>query len=227
MQTLESIARDFDRIARLPHDAWDHNRFYHGVLLREVPPFARDALEIGCGSGEFTTKLAARVRRVVALDLSAEMLAAAQVRCEKLGNVELCLADASGFPLEPESLDVIASVATLHHLPLQATFARARRALRPGGVFLALDVLDERTPGGFARSLVAFPANVAGRLATTGRLRPPPEARAAWEAHGATDSYPKLAEVRRIAADTLPGARIRRHLFWRYSLVWRRSDLLK
>jgi SAM-dependent methyltransferase len=222
-QTPERIARDFDRIARLPYDPWDHNRAYHGVLLRELPPFARDVLEIGCGTGELTLKLAARAGRVVALDLSPEMLATAAARCAGLANVELVWADALTHPLAPESFDAIASVATLHHLPLAAIFARVRDALRPGGVFLALDVTDERTLLGVTRSLAAFPLNLLGRLVTTGRLRPPPEARAAWEAHAATDRYPKVAEVRRIAAESLPGARVRQHFFWRYSLIWRKS----
>jgi SAM-dependent methyltransferase len=221
-QTPESIARDFDRIARLPYDPWDHNRLYHGVLLRELPPFARDALEIGCGTGELTEKLAERAGRVVALDLSPEMLAAAQARCAHLANVELLHADALTHPLRPESFDAIASIATLHHLPLAAMFARVREALRPGGVFLALDVTDERSALAIARSLAAFPLNTAGRLVTTGRLRPPPEVRAAWQAHGASDRYPKLEEVRRLANESLPGARIRQHFFWRYSLIWRK-----
>jgi len=225
VQTLESIARDFDRIAQLPYDPWDHNRLYHGVLLRELPPFARDALEIGCGAGELSAQLAARVRRVVGLDLSTEMLAAAQERCAGLSNVELVLADVRTFPLERASFDVIASIATLHHLPLAETFARVRDALRPGGVFLALDVVDERTLLGVTRSLAATPLNVLGRLVTTGRLRPLPEVRAAWEAHGATDRYPKVADVRRVAAETLPGARVRQHFFWRYSLIWRNDAL--
>jgi SAM-dependent methyltransferase len=225
MQSLESIARDFDRIAQLPYDPWDHNRLYHGVLLRELPLFARDVLELGCGAGELTAKLAARAARVVGIDLSAEMLAAARSRCANRPNVQLRLADARTFPLERDSLDVIASIATLHHLPLAETFARARDALRPGGVFLALDVVDERTLFGVTRSLAAFPLNVLGRLATTGRLRPPPAARAAWEAHAATDRFPVLADVRRVAAEILPGALVRQHLFWRYSLVWRRPDL--
>jgi hypothetical protein len=34
--------------------------------------------------------------------------------------------------------------------------------------------------------------------------------------------YPSLAAARARAGDLLPGARVRRHLFWRYSLVWRK-----
>jgi SAM-dependent methyltransferase len=221
-QTPETIARDFDRIAQLPHNPWDHNRLYHGVLLRELPPFAREVLELGCGTGELTEKLVRRAGHVVALDLSSEMLAAARARCAGLANVDFVQANALEYPLERDSLDAIASVATLHHLPLAEVFAGASRALRPGGVFLALDVTYERTPFGVARSLAAFPLNVAGRLVATGRLRPPAEDRAAWEAHAESDRFPRVSEVRRLAAESLPGARLRQHFFWRYSLVWRK-----
>jgi ubiquinone/menaquinone biosynthesis C-methylase UbiE len=221
-QTPASLARDFDRIARLPDDPWDHNRLYHARLLRQVPPGARDALEIGCGTGELTRKLAERVGRVTALDLSKEMLAAARLRCTAFANVRLLQRDVLAFPLQPESHDVIASIATLHHLPLGEMFGRVSRALRPGGVFLALDIADERTSAGVARALAAAPLNVLGRLATTGRPRSPAAARAAWQAHGASDLYPPLRQVRRLAAELLPGARVRHHLFWRWSLVWRK-----
>jgi ubiquinone/menaquinone biosynthesis C-methylase UbiE len=221
-QTLSSIASDFDRIAHLPSDRWDHNRLYHDVLLRALPSKARDALEIGCGTGELTLKLAARVARVVGVDLSPEMLAAARRRCAAAGNVELIQADFVALPLERESFDVVASVATLHHLPLAEIFARVSRALRPGGVFLALDIANERSLTGVARSALAFPLNILGRLATTGRPRPSAEARAAWEAHGATDVYPPLADVRRFAGELLPGSRVRVHLYWRWSLIWRK-----
>ena len=115
------------------------------------------------------------------------------------------------------------SIATLHHLPLAPMLARARDALRPGGLLWILDVTRDETAFELARSALAFPLNVLGRLYTTGRLRPPPEVRAAWDAHGATDRYLSVGEVRRAAAEALPGARVRRLLFWRYALVLAQS----
>jgi hypothetical protein len=50
----------------------------------------------------------------------------------------------------------------------------------------------------------------------------PKEVRAAWEDHGKTDSYPTMPEVRALCAEILPGARVRQHLLWRYSIVWRK-----
>src|SRR5262249_36532533 len=151
-----------------------------------------------------------------ALDLSPRMLAAARARCAAHPHVELCLADALTLPLEPEAFDVVATVATLHHLPLAALPQRVRRARRPGRVFGALDGPLRPTPPGPLQSRAVLPASLLGGLLTTGRLRPPAEARAAWEAHAASDRFPKIAEVRRVAATVLPGARVRRRFFWRY-----------
>ncbi len=54
-------------------------------------------------------------------------------------------------------------------------------------------------------------------------LRESPAARAAWDEHGRHDSYLTMAEVRRACARVLPGARVTKHLFWRYSIVWRKT----
>ena len=68
-----------------------------------------------------------------------------------------------------------------------------------------------------------MPASLGLRLLKTGRLREPAAVRAAWAEHGRSDVYPTLAQVRRACAGLLPGARVRRHLLWRYSLVWHKD----
>jgi SAM-dependent methyltransferase len=194
------VERDFDRIALLPDDAWDHNRHYHALLLRELPPRCERALEIGCGTGELSRLLAARSRSVLAIDLSPNMIRLAR-----------------------ESFECVASIATLHHLDTAATLARMRDALALGGTLLVLDLFRVSGPGDLAASALAAPLNVLLRLAKTGRPRARADVRRAWEEHGRHDRYPTVAEVRALCARLLPGARVRRHLFWRYSIVWRRS----
>ncbi|MBZ0284086.1 MAG: hypothetical protein K8L97_25320 [Anaerolineae bacterium] len=53
-------------------------------------------------------------------------------------------------------------------------------------------------------------------------MRQSEEARQAWEAHGATDVYPPVSAVRACCDQFLPGAVVRKHLFWRYSLIWQK-----
>jgi SAM-dependent methyltransferase len=53
------VIRQFNRIALLP-DRWDHNRQYHRFLLDHIVENRDSALDVGCGTGEFTRELAAR-----------------------------------------------------------------------------------------------------------------------------------------------------------------------
>ena len=61
--TSPEVVAQFNRLARLP-DQWDHNRQYQKYLLRRVGEHRGDALDVGCGTGEFTRELASRCRRV-------------------------------------------------------------------------------------------------------------------------------------------------------------------
>jgi 2-polyprenyl-3-methyl-5-hydroxy-6-metoxy-1,4-benzoquinol methylase len=80
---MSAIEKDFDRLALLDDNGWTHNNHYHGFLLRHVPANCSSALEVGCGSGAFSRRLAGCARQVVALDLSAEMIRVARARSEQ------------------------------------------------------------------------------------------------------------------------------------------------
>lgn len=220
----ETVRADFDRLAGFGEAVFDHNLHYHGVLLREIEGRRFGAaLDLGCGAGAFTRQLAARADTVLGVDLSPGMLRLARAGAADLPNVRFEERDVTAWELPRAHFDCIASIATLHHLPMARTLVRLREALAPGGTLLVLDLVRDATPLDFARSLLAVPANLLLHLAKTGALRDPPAVRAAWLEHGRTDRYLSLAEVRRACADAgLDGARVRRHLLWRYSLVWRK-----
>lgn len=92
-------------------------------------------LEYGCGDGQNTVVLANRGAKVIALDLSAELLAVAKKRLEINGcdEVELLLGSAHSLPLPDESVDVVFGIAILHHLDLELAGREVRRVLRKGG----------------------------------------------------------------------------------------------
>jgi SAM-dependent methyltransferase len=218
-QTLDTIRDDFDRLAQLPDVVWDHNHRYHPVLLRHVPGGCAEALDAGCGAGDFTRQLAARCGHVTGVDLSPNMVSRARRRSAGLSNVDYVVGDLMTEPLPAAAFDCVASIAVLHHLPLDAALARFGDLLRPGGVLLVLDI----RPGGFLPAdVVALGASTALLLRHTGRPREDRAVREAWEAHCRTDRFPALAEVRAACRRVLPGATVRRHLIWRYSLVWRK-----
>jgi hypothetical protein len=75
-------------------------------------------------------------------------------------------------------------------------------------------------------SLAAFPISLLLKYFNTGHFREPPEVRAAWEEHVKHDTYLTLSQIRDRCQDILPGVRIRKHLLWRYSLVWQKGVAL-
>ncbi len=226
---MSAIQTEFDRIALVSPDGSLQNIHYHNFLLRHLPPNAAHALEIGCGKGEFSRRLAEKSERVLAIDLSPEMIRIARANSKQLSNLEFQIADVMSCDLPAEGFDCIATIATLHHLPLREILLKMKAALQPGGALLILDLFEpERnlfTAAGLLDTflnLVAMTVSTSLRLIRHGRLLPTREARAAWAAHGAHDTYPTMKEVRTLCAEILHGARVRKHLLWRYSIIWRK-----
>lgn len=220
--SIKTIAADFDRIALLSAGGWDHNTHYHGFLLSQLPARCAQALEIGCGTGAFSRQLAACSDRVLALDLSPQMIRAARQYSEQHRNIEFQVADILQTELLDNQFDCVATIATLHHLPAREMFVRIKRTLKPGGTLLVLDLFEGESVSDLLTSALAVPTNMALRLLHTGRLTESSELRRAWEEHGRHDSYLTMSAVRRLGAEMLPGAVVRKHLLWRYSLVWRK-----
>jgi ubiquinone/menaquinone biosynthesis C-methylase UbiE len=217
------IQADFDRIALLSADAWNHNNHYHGLLLKHVPSPCAEALDIGCGTGSFSRLLAQRSDRVLALDLSPQMIRIARERSRPYTNIDFRVADVMAWQFPLERFDCIASIATLHHLPFRQTLVNMKRSLKAGGALLILDLFQGEGLFDWLASAIALPVHVALRLVKRGRLREPAEVRAAWDEHGRHDSYLTLSEIRKMCADILPSASVARHLLWRYSLVWKKE----
>src|SRR5262245_26084358 len=110
---MSSVEKDFDRLAQLDDDGWTHNNQYHAFLLREVPPDCARALEVGCGTGALSRRLAAHAGQVIALDLSSEMVRVARARSAHLPNVEYRCEDVMSFELAGEAFDCVVTIATL------------------------------------------------------------------------------------------------------------------
>src|SRR5712692_7570751 len=235
---MSAIQVDFDRLALLDAEGWTQNNHYHKFLLRHVPNACQNALEVGCGTGAFARRLAERAQHVVALDLSTEMIRVARSRAAELRNLEFHVADATSWDFPAAHFDRIATIATLHHLPLREMILKLKAALKPGGVLIVLDLFEpERNLFTAPRylpnpdawldtflNIIAMGVSVSLRLIHNGRLKPPREVRAAWAAHEQHDSYPSMSEIRELCVDILPGAKIKRHLLWRYSIVWQKPN---
>lgn len=222
VQTVETLQHDFDRIALLPEENWNHNAHYHSFLLSQVPDNCEHILEIGCGTGRFSHLLAQRAAKVLAIDLSPQMIRVARENSARYPNIDFVLRDVLEYPLPANHFDCIATLTTLHHLSLTAVLTKIKQALKPQGVFLCLDLYQRSNVTDLFFDGIAYPLAPVLRLMKTGRFTPSIEVREAYEEHEKTDSYLTLKQVTQTCARVLPGARITRHLFWRYSIIWRK-----
>src|SRR5437588_4423246 len=105
---------------------WNHNLQFHGWILRQMPHACESALDVGCGDGVLTTKLASRSIHVTGIDISPEMIATARREAAQ-GNITYVTGDVLSSPLPADGFDFVAVVAAIHHMPLDAALARFAR----------------------------------------------------------------------------------------------------
>jgi SAM-dependent methyltransferase len=220
---VDRVRADFDRIATLSEPLRNDGGHYDRFLLGIVPAGCRRALEVGCGTGAFTRLLSLRADRVEALDLSGEMIRIARERLADRPNVELRRADVLEEELPAARFDCIVTIATLHHLPHETAIVKLRDALAPGGVLIAHDLIGYSGLVDRGLDAVRLPVDFVLRWCRTGSPLPHRALRRAWTEHGRGERYLTLREVESMRDRLLPGARIDRHLLWRYTLVWRKA----
>jgi len=110
-------------------------------------------LDLGCGDGQLTERIAATGAHIVGVDLSPEMLAAARGR-----GIDAQEARAESLPFADQSFDAVFSNAALHWVRGQnEMMAEVRRVLKPGGRFVA----EMGGHGNIAAVRVAFTAVLA------------------------------------------------------------------
>lgn len=131
--------------------------FVHGLAgavleWLEAKPGER-ILDLGCGDGQLTARIAASGAGVVGVDLSPEMAAAARER-----GIDAHQGSAEHLPFADRSFDAVFSNAALHWVRGQdAMMAEVRRVLKPGGRFVA----EMGGHGNIAALRVAFTAVLA------------------------------------------------------------------
>lgn len=146
------MRHDFKRRAHAQFSAWaetydshwlNHYLFEpsHALLLKQLkglPPGR--ALDIGCGTGEFARRLAARGWDVLAMDLCEPMVQKARGKANGTARPLVAVGDSERLPFADGACDVVTCANSFHHYPHQEAVVREMfRVLKPGGRLLLLD----------------------------------------------------------------------------------------
>ena len=90
-------------------------------------------LEIGCGTGEFTKRIAQTGADITAVDISPDLLEVARSGITNI-NVRFHIQNVEKLDFEDESFDVVIGSSILHHLNLNPALKEVYRVLKNGGM---------------------------------------------------------------------------------------------
>ncbi|CAN7524211.1 class I SAM-dependent methyltransferase [Paenibacillus sp. LjRoot153] len=192
---------------------WNHNTVFHDELIADAKLRGGRVLDIGCGDGLLLQRLALFVQHVIGIDPDDTAIELAQTRLTAISNVALINGDflALPVPIQEERYASVICVATLHHMDLRSALEQMRQVLAPGGRLLIIGLADDKSLMDIVISgLLLFPIRIMDRL-HGGMGNPNVRITAPKES---------IKEIRQVAHEILPGAKVRRRFYFRYSLSW-------
>ncbi|MDG4667826.1 class I SAM-dependent methyltransferase [Mycobacterium sp. 236(2023)] len=193
---------------------WNHNTGYHPWLRRIAAQHRGDVLDVGCGDGLLAERLAPVSRSVTGIDADPAAMHRARARLSTTTNVSLAEDTFDAYDAGDARFDLITFVATIHHMGLRAALHKARELLRPSGEIAIVGLSANKTAADWVWAALCLPAvRIGSRLHDE-----TPDIGVVM-----TDPREDLREIRSVAGDVIPGADVRRGLYYRYLLRWRRT----
>ncbi|HUQ07448.1 MAG TPA: class I SAM-dependent methyltransferase [Kofleriaceae bacterium] len=147
-EAWESEARAWIAWARAPgHDSYV--RFHRDLFFPLLPAPGRATVDVGCGEGRVSRDLAALGHRVIGIERSPTLAAAAQAAAPTM---DVRCADAVAMPLDDASADLAVAFMTLQDMDdLDGALREIVRVLEPGGCLCAAVVHPLNSAGKFER----------------------------------------------------------------------------
>jgi hypothetical protein len=151
--------------------------------------------------------------RVTGIDPDLAAIERAADRLASHRHVTVLHQDFEGYKAAARRVDLITFVASLHHMDLHASLVKARALLTPRGEIAVVGCTANKTVRDWVWSAMCVPAARIGSWLHS-------ETRNVGVV--VTDPQEGLDDIRRTVHDVLPGASVRRALYYRYLLRWRR-----
>jgi SAM-dependent methyltransferase len=126
----EREAPSWIRWARAPgHDSYW--RYHRDQFLSLLPPPGRQTVDVGCGEGRLTRDLKKLGHRMIGIEASPTLAAAAR---EADASMDIRLADAAALPLDNATADLAIAFMSLHDIDAMSdAVGEIARILEPGG----------------------------------------------------------------------------------------------
>jgi len=156
-------------------------------------------LEVGCGTGQLTERLARPGLRVTAIDIGASMIAAARRRVTG-GDVSFQVTSFEDLDAADASFDLVISSAAFHWIDPEVAFTKSARLLRSGG-WLALLGAEEHYDDPLGAALDALWVAHGDTGGAWERRPSDPEAVAATGLFGAPSCFTDSQETTLAAGD--------------------------
>lgn len=191
---------------------WNHNTAYHPWIIRAAArDHVRDVLDVGCGDGLLLQRLAPLSGTVTGIDPDPSSAERARARLHTTQNATVLRTDFATYHPSGQQFDLVTFVATLHHMEMRSSIRKASMLLRPGGGLMVVGLSANRTIADWAVSALTLPwARLGSILHRESKDIGVPTAA----------PQENLAQIRSLIGELLPGARIRRGLYYRYLMSW-------
>lgn len=134
---FNDVAKEWEELRKNYYDESIRDKLIGQGILKEDMVIA----DLGAGDGYLSREISKHVRKVAAIDISAEMLKELRKksRDEGINNIETVESDGLDVPFPDSSFDMVCASMYLHHIEEPAlAIKEMHRVLKPGGiVFLA------------------------------------------------------------------------------------------
>ncbi|MBV4418967.1 methyltransferase domain-containing protein [Clostridium tyrobutyricum] len=112
-------------------------------MIELLNPKSEDkVLDVATGAGHTAIKLAGYTKKVVAIDITAEMLSEARKQSKEkdIDNIEFCVEDVHNMKFPDNKFDIVTSRLAAHHFShIKKALEEMCRVLKPGGELYILD----------------------------------------------------------------------------------------
>lgn len=141
------ISKRYDLMNRLMTGGQD-GRWRRKAVRQTLANGAANVLDVATGTGDLAIALAdGGARRVVGLDLSPEMIAAAEVKRHGRDDLRFLVGDAMALPFADGAFDACTVAFGLRNMPdYLAALTEMARVVKPGGRLVCLELTPLRAP---------------------------------------------------------------------------------